>query len=274
MSWTKIPRAPGNAAAVEGLNVRITAKGYDSPHLIIRVARTLAAKAGIPPDVKSRVDVLLGAGADAGGMRVVHDPAGAHGAFPQGKRGAVRIVFKQPAGMPPEYPDTMVDLEFPKGGGVVFALPWHKRAADREVEELPAVVHCDDDAYRTTVVPVTVGDFISATVPATLDAVEETARPAPNGHALQVPESGEPIMLPFTHKGQTVELEKIRHAVATALYKVLGKGYVAAEMLLRTYGGKDRAALLEMVGDMAKDLAPLRLEAGLRHGRGYWMREV
>lgn len=131
MSWTKL--APPRATRIHAVMLRITTAGFDSPHLIIRVDRDIARAAGLPHETSGRVDLFLGEGADAGRMRLESSPSGTYAAFPQGKSAAVRICLKTHPGWPAEWAATVVDADA-ADGGLVFPLPWHKRAADRTVE--------------------------------------------------------------------------------------------------------------------------------------------
>jgi hypothetical protein len=60
MSWAKLETRRRAWGRIQAVSVRIAAKGYAGPRLIMRIARPLAQAAGLSLAKVSRVDVLIG----------------------------------------------------------------------------------------------------------------------------------------------------------------------------------------------------------------------
>jgi hypothetical protein len=91
MSWVKLDNAAHNR--VDGVTIRISRKNERSlsGHMIVRIARDIAEKGGLKTDAKSRVNLLLGEGPNAGRMLVVARVDGAFRCRVPQKNGAVTI---------------------------------------------------------------------------------------------------------------------------------------------------------------------------------------
>src|SRR5262249_5959084 len=98
---------------------------------------------------------------------------------------SVFLILSPPPGAPATFQATHCEPAI-EDDSVTFAIPWHKRAADRVVEEPPPVVLDDDGAYR--VAALTRGPSIDDAIkhlasdahPLRLDAIEEAVRLEPD----------------------------------------------------------------------------------------------
>lgn len=300
MTWTKL--IPSCGTRNNGLTVRITKAGYDHPHLVIRMARTLAETAGIPPHETSRVDVLLGTGGDAGSMRLKLADNGAWACHPQGKGAALKVALMRPEGFPDDYDTTDVAVVISRGA-LTFGLPWHKRAADRQVED-------DDDLPDAEMIAADVSGIFSrpppppseagaATTPPTLDAVEESARPVPepakpptfhveqqtadkplNGTAKThiYPDSFDTQnRIVFSHGGKTCEVNKRQHKLLHKLHEAMVKnpdGFLDDGLLVAVTGVPNAEALAALVSTVRKPIGRIQLVINRWPKLGYFMREA
>lgn len=295
MAWEKLtPHQP----RIAGLTVRITEHGYGGkPYLVIRISRELAQETLIDPDKNSRIDVFVGAGADAGSMRIAPDKNGAYAIHPQGKRGALKLALPAPRGAPAEFEphkgyavDAILD-----DGAIVFHAPWYKPAGERRaVSDFVAENQRLDREYAPrTAQPETA---------TTLDAVQESAGPwAPglslsppppppppvlddeddkpvNGsaHGHVYPDSAAPSLLAFVHKGKSCQLNRKQHAAVLKLHAAMLKcpdGHLDFDTLIKVAGATDRAVMQATLSAARKAIEPLGLKIISVPGFGYRMEE-
>jgi hypothetical protein len=292
MTWQKLTLP--KPSRVTGVTLRVTAKGYDTPHLVIRIARELAASGGIPSDRKSRVDVFLGAGADAGRMKIACDPDGAHACHPSGKTGALKIAFRAPPETPKEFAPTTVKAAS-KDGGVTFLLPWYRRAADRVVEEPPATLEAIEEMARPT------RSFFGSLTPEQQTAAlayrgEENhgdpafARSERAGAAAKAEITDKPVngtarhhvyadsedvgqKYQFAYGDKNCLLNKRQLALAAKLQKAMGKGFIDDNVLVHVTGVRDADCLHALVSTVRKAIGPLGLKIERQPKIGYFMAE-
>lgn len=311
MAWTKLPTV---SVRYEGLTLRITRAGYDGPYLVIRIPRPLAAESGIPADEKSRVDLFLGEGSDAGRIKIEPRPDGSRRSQPVGKTGPVKIALPKPPGAPDDFATTTVEATVlasgkpRKGRGLTFPLPWHRPAADRIFDE-------------TTVV-------VEEAAPTTLDAVEEAARPmsgvfhqfspeqqeaalsyrgpenhgdpafsraaiaavardvladiedkpvngSARGHVYA--DSGEGQKIIFSHNGKSCAVGRPVHTLLTKLHAAMVKnpdGFLGDDLLAKATGRPNVDALHALVSVGRKAVDDMDLHIKRWPKLGYYMREV
>lgn len=299
MSWRELTTE--TPTHVKGVTLRITKRGYDHPKLVIRIARDIAGEAALPVDSKARVKVFIGEGGDAGKMRLTSHEQGHYTAYPVGKAGALKIAVPPPIGAPgAEYPTTAAEYTVSKGG-LNFALPWHKRAADREVPEL--VLTQDEVLAQTEGTGPVIATPNLGFVPTTLDEIEEDARPTPQlardladiaakaeeepnwlNRPASVPQpqprhhvyadtpSGE-AMKTFAHNGKSCRLNERHYAIAEKLYRAMGKGFIDDAQLMKAGRCADLAILQAAISVVRKAVAPMGLTIERVLKMGYAMKE-
>jgi hypothetical protein len=229
----------------------------------ITIAKDLAHKAGIP-HARSQVDVLAGSGPDAGKLRV---QPGTSFTCTLRNAASVFILLPAPPGAPGKLDTVRLDAEV-EDGGIVFALPWHVKPADRVVEELPKTLDAIEESARP----------IARMVASLLDDDD----PPVNGTAINhvYADSEETGGSPFTHNGKTTLVNRKQHLLLTKLQAPLLKPlvppgwFIDYATLIKATGVPDKAGLQTLVSKTKPRAAEAGLTIKPMTGLGYCMDEV
>jgi hypothetical protein len=191
MAWEKLTNIP--ASRTVGVRVSIRSAGYASPRLFVRIFPHTAKAAGLPDGV-SRTSAFIGAGADAGLMRIRHERDGEFPCYAPADHETMYkvIVNPLPAGAPQSLRSTPCEV-LPGRGAITFRMPWYVQPTLREVEvkeDQQESVVSDRLVFPAEVMPALQLPIIRETSPETLD---ELAREFPMHEVVQ-PESVRPIV--------------------------------------------------------------------------------
>lgn len=194
-------------------------------------------------------------------MKIVHAPGGTYACHPQGRVGALKISFPAPPGLPHEWPAGEAAWTA-EDDGLAFHLPWHRRPAEREVEDLSPPPPREAAAA---------GNAMAAAAA----AVERPADAAVNGtvrHHVYADSGDGETRLTFEYGGRSVELPLRLHGLATALHKAMGRGFVPYDHLM-TVARNGRLDILQAnISALRRRIEPLGLEIATWPKAGYFMR--
>lgn len=309
MSWARLhPHLqPGRVTGI-ALSIAREKQTKNSARMFLRVAPQVAEAAGIPIGERSRVDLFLGDGAEAGQMKIVPGPEGAYLCRPAKKGGALTIAAGVPEGFPRELRTHHCEMIDAGKGGIVFALPFagsrqaqiirkHLTDAGVDPEAFDEVAVSADEpnpAVRMTEAELVEGlDRIikppAAPPPAGVkDWCEqrEVKAPPPKPRAmpsLPKPEQREaapdPPRRTFAHGKEAVALSPWHYAIATKLKAGMGKGFIPYGDLMAAARGAglkigDVGSLQAYISTLRKQLWWLGLEICVVEKMGYYMREA